>query len=98
MSYLYDVRIDISQIILELHFTASRSSGPGGQHVNKASTRVTARLPLRTVPGVAEWQRNLLLQRLAGRIGRDGVLQVSCSETRSQAENRQRVPTAAARD
>lgn len=72
----------------ELLFTASRSGGPGGQHANKVSTRVTLRFDVKGSPSLTERQRGRILRRLAGRIGRDGVLRVVCGRQRSQAANR----------
>jgi ribosome-associated protein len=73
----------------ELKFTASRSSGPGGQHVNKASTRVTLRFDLANSPSLSPDQKQLLLERLQTRISKLGVLRVVSQKTRSQAANRE---------
>lgn len=72
----------------ELVFTASRSGGPGGQHVNKVSTRITLRFDVLRSPSLTETQRRRILRRLPTRIGRDGVLRVVCGRQRSQAANR----------
>jgi len=72
----------------ELLFTVSRSRGPGGQHVNKASTRVTLHFDLVRSPSLTSEQKKLLGNRLAQRIGQDGVLQLSCGRHRSQQANR----------
>ena len=72
----------------ELKFTASRSSGPGGQHVNKASTRVTLRFDLANSPSLSPEQKKLLRERLPTRISKQGVLRVVSQKTRSQAANR----------
>lgn len=73
----------------ELNFTASRSSGPGGQHVNKASTRVTLRFDLANSPSLTPDQKQLLLERLPTRISKQGVLRVVSQKTRSQTANRE---------
>jgi ribosome-associated protein len=73
----------------EIKFTASRSSGPGGQHVNKASTRVTLRFDLANSPSLSPDQKQLLLDRLPTRISNLGVLRVVSQKTRSQAANRE---------
>ena len=73
----------------ELKFTASRSRGPGGQHVNKASTRVTLSFDLVNSPSLSPEQKQLLLERLPTRISKQGVLRVVSQKTRSQAANRQ---------
>lgn len=73
----------------ELGFTTSRSSGPGGQNVNKVSTRVTLLWDVRSSPSVSEEQRELLCQRLAGRINSQGVLRVVSQRHRTQLANRE---------
>ena len=73
----------------ELSFTASRSSGPGGQHVNKVSTRVTLRFDVVNSPSLTLDQKELILTRLATRISKEGVLRVVSQKTRSQAANRE---------
>jgi ribosome-associated protein len=72
----------------ELKFSASRSSGPGGQHVNKASTRVTLRFDVANSPSLTPDQKQLLLERLQTRISKQGVLRVVSQKTRSQAANK----------
>lgn len=73
----------------ELIFTASRSSGPGGQHVNKASTRVTLGFDVINSPSLASEQKQLILDRLATRISKKGILRVISQKTRSQAANKE---------
>jgi ribosome-associated protein len=72
----------------ELTFTASRSSGPGGQHVNKVSSRVTLLFDVAASPSLSEQQKHRILARLATRITKDGVLRVVSQKYRSQAANR----------
>lgn len=72
----------------EIRCTASRSGGPGGQNVNKVSTRVTLWFDVDGSPSLAESARARIRGKLAGRIGRDGLLQVSCGVHRTQAANR----------
>lgn len=75
----------------ELLFTTSRSSGPGGQNVNKVSTRVTLLFNVERSPSLSEEQRERIRRRLAGRINRDGVLRVTSQRYRTQAANREAV-------
>lgn len=72
----------------ELGFTASRSGGPGGQHANKTSSRVTIEWSVAGSSCLNDWQRERLLSRLSTRINSDGVLQLDVDETRSQYQNR----------
>ena len=74
----------------ELRFRASRAGGPGGQHVNKTSTRVEVRWDIAESPSLTDAQRDRLLDRLRNRIDSDGVLAVTSGETRSQTQNRER--------
>ncbi len=78
----------------------SRSSGPGGQGVNTADSRVELSVRPMDVPGLDDPQRALLAERLAGRLV-DGVLTVASSEHRQQLRNREaaraRMATAIAR-
>jgi ribosome-associated protein len=73
----------------ELTFTASRSGGPGGQHVNKTSSRVTLRFDLAHSPSLPEDARAKLLDVLQGRVEADGTVRVVCQASRSQWANRQ---------
>ena len=75
----------------ELEFVASRSGGPGGQNVNKVSSRVTLRFDLERTNAVNAEQRARIRRKLASRINKDGVLQVSSQRTRSQDLNREDV-------
>lgn len=73
----------------ELRFRASRSSGPGGQHVNRASTRVEVLWNVKESRSLSEKTRRLILERLAHRIDGSGILRVVSSSRRSQHRNRQ---------
>ncbi|MFW3172777.1 alternative ribosome rescue aminoacyl-tRNA hydrolase ArfB [Geodermatophilus sp. CPCC 206100] len=66
----------------------SRSSGPGGQGVNTADSRVELSVAPLELPGLTDGQRDRLAQRLGGRLV-DGVLTVAASEHRQQLRNRQ---------
>lgn len=73
----------------ELRFTASLSGGPGGQNVNKVSSRVTLWFDVVNSPSLSEEQKDLVMRRLASRIGKDGLLRVISQQTRSQVENKE---------
>jgi len=73
----------------ELEFEAVRSSGPGGQNVNKVSTKVTVVFRPATSPSLDEEARARLVTALGSRLTSDGALRVTCGRTRSQARNRE---------
>lgn len=73
----------------ELSFTFSRSSKPGGQNVNKISSRVTLQFDVANSPGLSEAHKRRLMTRLRTRINKDGVLRVSAQVHRHQAANRE---------
>ncbi|MBM4130923.1 aminoacyl-tRNA hydrolase [bacterium] len=72
----------------ELEFTASRASGPGGQHVNTADTRVQLRWNVAASQALSEAQRQRLLAVLAPRLTEGGDLLLACATHRSQRRNR----------
>ncbi|RMG43763.1 MAG: aminoacyl-tRNA hydrolase [Acidobacteria bacterium] len=65
------------------------ASGPGGQHVNRAHTRVELRFDIAGSPSLPDPVRARLLERLAGRLDPPGVLAVRSQRTRSQHRNRE---------
>jgi ribosome-associated protein len=73
----------------ELSFRFSRSSGPGGQHVQRSDTRVELLFDVANSPSLSEEQRARILARLGGQIDGQGVLRVVNAVTRSQLENRE---------
>ncbi|MCI5221171.1 MAG: aminoacyl-tRNA hydrolase [Candidatus Electrothrix sp. AR4] len=74
-----------------LSFTYSRSSGKGGQHVNKVNTKVSLRFDLNASQALSEGQKQLLRQRLAGRLNNLGILRLDGDRQRSQIGNREEV-------
>jgi len=72
----------------ELRFSASRSGGPGGQHVNTTSSRVTLYFDVAASPSLSAEQKRTVAQRLHKRISREGVLVMHAQSRRSQAANR----------
>jgi ribosome-associated protein len=73
----------------ELTIKATKSGGPGGQHVNTSSTRVEVTWDLRHSGALTDAQRGALELRLATKLDSRGVLRVTASDTRSQAQNRE---------
>lgn len=72
----------------ELQFTASRSSGPGGQYVNKVNSRVILGFPVFSSPSLTEEQKSRIAAHLHHRINQKGVLRLYCQRYRSQTANR----------
>ena len=72
----------------ELSFRYARSSGPGGQHVQRTETKVELLFDLAGSPSLSEPQRALALSRLGGRLDQQGVLHLVSQAGRSQLENR----------
>lgn len=72
----------------ELVFAFSRSSGPGGQNVNKVSSRVTLYFDVANTTSLSDYQKRRITAKLRNRINKDGVLRVVCQKFRTQAANR----------
>src|SRR5215831_6470625 len=72
----------------EISFTASRSGGPGGQNVNKVSSKVTLAFNVLESAALSEEQKRTIMKRLATRINKEGTLQIISQRTRSQEINR----------
>ena len=73
----------------ELIFRASRSGGPGGQHVNTSSTRIELVWDITASPSLSDHQRVYLLRRLAARLDSAGKLRIVAQDERSQLRNRE---------
>lgn len=72
----------------ELRFAYSRSSGPGGQNVNRVETRVTLLFDVDVSSSLTESQKLRIHERLATRINKDGVLRVVSQRFRTREANR----------
>lgn len=72
----------------EIRFITSRSSGPGGQHVNTADTRVTLLFNVEKSPGLTQLQKVAINGKLRRRIDKRGVLRVTSQKFRSQKSNK----------
>jgi ribosome-associated protein len=83
------VRADLVIPAAELEEAASRSGGPGGQHVNKTSTRVSLRWNVIQSSALSDAQRRRLCSQLESRLTRAGDLVVHAAGTRSQSRNRE---------
>jgi ribosome-associated protein len=75
----------------ELVFTTSRSSGPGGQNVNKVNTKVTLKFDVVQSGVLTPEEKEIISAKLHSRITTDGVLLLTSQDKRSQLENKQAV-------
>ena len=82
---------DASDLSSELLFTMSRSSGPGGQNVNKVNTKVTLKFDVVNSSVLTAEQKELIARKLATRMTKEGVLILTAQEKRSQMQNKEAV-------
>jgi len=75
-------------IIQEFKFKGIRSSGSGGQHVNKVSSKVELTFSIKDSLALNEEQKETILQKLKNRLTKEGVLKLYCGESRSQHRNK----------
>jgi len=80
--------MDKERIKQELVYKAVRSGGAGGQHVNKVSTKVQLSFDLENSEAFSEEEKVRLLDKLKSQLSKNGVLQMSADESRSQLKNR----------
>ncbi len=80
--------MDKTTIINELTYKTARSSGSGGQHVNKVSSKVVLSFNLIESKGLNNYEKRLLKKVLSSRITNAGVLNISCEESKSQYQNK----------
>ncbi len=83
--------MDLDQLHKEITYTATTSSGAGGQHVNKVATRVVLSIDVVGSNAFAKAEHANILNALKNRLTKDGRLQLSSQETRSQATNKEKV-------
>jgi len=75
-------------LISELTFKAIRSSGPGGQHVNKTASKVEVSFNLEASQAISETEKERLRTKLSSKISTEGIIMLQCGETRSQHRNK----------
>jgi ribosome-associated protein len=80
--------MDIDKIKLEFNYKAVRSSGAGGQNVNKVSSKVVLNFDLNTSLALSDEEKQLVLLKLATRLTSENILILNCDEDRSQLKNK----------
>lgn len=79
---------NLDEILNEVEFSTSLSGGSGGQHVNKVETKVNLSWKINDTNVLNDAEKERLTKRLKNRINQNGELKLSCSETRSQHQNK----------
>ena len=79
------------QIITELQFKAIRSSGPGGQHANKVSSKVELSFHIESSAGLTVREKKRVYLKLGNKLSKEGLLILQCDESRSQHKNKELV-------
>ena len=87
---MFDLGNNIFLSEADLEFRASRSSGPGGQNVNKVNTRVTVFFDVAGFEAFSDYQKKKVLTRLATRASHEGVVHVVSQKFRTQRANRKK--------
>ncbi len=83
--------MNTKSLLSELSFKAVRSSGAGGQHVNKVSSKVELSFNITASLVFDEEQKANLLEKLSHRLSKDYILMLQCDESRSQHKNKELV-------
>lgn len=90
-----DTLIEIDETLAipraELSYAASRSGGPGGQHVNTSATKVELRWDVAGSPSLTDAQRDRIREKLGNRMDNESVLRIVEGGSRSQHQNREAV-------
>jgi len=81
--------MDKTLLLTELNFKAIRSSGAGGQHVNKVSSKVVLSFSVSDSKGLNSEEKDLIIKNLATKLSNKEVLTLNCDESRSQHRNKE---------
>jgi len=83
--------LNVEKLIQELSFKAIRSSGSGGQHVNKVSSKVVLSFNVLESEVLSEEEKELLIKNLGTKLTKKHILIINCDESRSQHKNKELV-------
>jgi len=86
---MLDLALNIPDLSAEFQFFTSRSSGPGGQNVNKVNSKVELRFDIQNSFLLTEDQKLILTQKLVSKLSSDGILSVISQRHRSQLSNKE---------
>ena len=81
----------IEELLKEIEFKFVRSSGPGGQNVNKVSSKAELYFDLKNTTNISEENKLILQEKLTNYLSKDGILVLKCDESRSQHRNKETV-------
>jgi len=81
--------LDTEKLIKELNFKATRSSGAGGQHVNKVSSKIELFFDVENSAEFSDEEKRLLFKNLATQLTKENILLLTCDESRSQHKNKE---------
>ena len=84
-------RLTPSLLASELIYTTSRSSGPGGQNVNKVNSKVTLRWDVSSSAILTDEEKDVVTSKLAAKLTTDGVLLLTAQDKRTQLQNKEEV-------
>ncbi len=90
---LIQINEKVAVLLADLDFRFSTSSGPGGQHANRSATRATLLFDINNAANLDEETRARLLDKLNTRLDKNGILQISVQDSRSQRKNRETAVT-----
>jgi len=81
--------MNIENLIKEITFKAIRSSGPGGQHANKVSSKIVLSFDVSNSRNLSEEEKDLLISNIKTRLTNESILILNCDESRSQHKNKE---------